>query len=359
MTIESVPDFLALLRQLQLLEPAQMVEVTQKLSRVGFPRALAKELVRRGWLSVYQVNQLFSEQQGRNLLQGPYRILDRLGSGGLSQVYKAWHMQQKRLVALKVIHPELLSNPEAVEQFQIEVRASTQLSHPNIVQALDADVVVGDTHYFAMEFVDGTDLEKLVSLSGPLSVVQASDCIRQAALGLQHAYERGLVHRDIKPGNLMLTREGGIVKILDMGLARLEWFRKDDLSSSSLIRQKAAMMGSPDYLSPEQAIEPDKADIRADIYSLGCTYYFLLTGQVPHPGGSLAQKLLAHQRNEPTPVEQLRRDLPVALPPVVRKMMAKKPEDRYRTPAAVAVAVAPFCRGTPQAPPPRRPSPMP
>jgi serine/threonine protein kinase len=247
-------------------------------------------------------------------------------------------------VALKVIHPELLNNPEAVQQFQQEMRAVAQLDHPNIVRAVDADLVVGNMHYFAMEFVEGTDLNKMVSLSGPLPVAKACDCIRQAALGLQHAFERGLVHRDIKPGNLLLTTSGDLIKVLDMGLARLEWFRKDDLSISTLSRQKASMMGSPDYLSPEQAVDPEHVDIRADLYSLGCTFYFLLTGQVPFPGGSLALKLMQHQQQEPTPIEELRKDVPPGLIPVVRKLMAKKPEDRFRTPAALVVALGTFCR---------------
>jgi serine/threonine-protein kinase len=180
-----------------------------------------------------------------------------------------------------------------------------------------------------------------------MAVIKACDCMRQTALGLQHAFERGLVHRDIKPANLMLTTEGNLLKILDMGLARLEWFHKDDLSMSTMSRQKAAMMGSPDYLSPEQALDPEQVDIRADIYSLGCTFYFLLTGQVPFPGGSLAQKLMQHQSQEPEPVDQLRRDVPAGLIPILRKMLAKKPDDRFRTPAALVVSLAAYCRPEP------------
>lgn len=344
MAIDTVANFIALLRMRQLLEPVQLHEVNQKMSRGGFPRVVAKELVRRGWVTVYQVNQLFSETEGRDLLQGPYRILDQLGKGGMSKIFKAWHMTKKCHVALKVIHPELLNDPEAVQQFHQEMRAVGQLNHPNIVRSIEANLVIGNIHYFAMEFIEGTDLNKAVTLSGQLPVVQACDCIRQAALGLQHAYERGLVHRDIKPANLILTTEGNLVKVLDMGLARLEWFHKDDLSISTMSRQKAAMMGSPDYLSPEQAIDPEHVDIRADIYSLGCTFYFLLTGQVPFPGGSLAQKLMQHQQQEATPLDQQRKDVPPGLVPIVRKMMAKKPDDRFRTPAAVVVALGSYCR---------------
>ena len=187
------------------------------------PRALAGELIRRGWLTPYQVNQLL-QGRGRDLLLGSYVLLERLGEGGMGQVFKARNWKLGRVVALKLIRKERLDNPDAVRRFQREIRAAAQLDHPNIVRAFDADEVDG-THLLVMEYVEGTDLAKLVKKDGPLPVDKACDYCRQAALGLQHAYERGLVHRDIKPHNLLLT-PGGVVKILDMGLARLDRRRR-------------------------------------------------------------------------------------------------------------------------------------
>jgi serine/threonine protein kinase len=210
-----------------------------------------------------------------------------------------------------------------------------------------------------MEYVDGVDLMRLVKKDGPLQPELACDYIRQAALGLQHIHERGLVHRDIKPSNLMVGKppapteaggtngeaiasaaSGGVVKLLDLGLARLG----ESVSGGPggpLTQAGGALRGTADYLSPEQAIEFHKADIRSDIYSLGCTFYFLLTGQAPFEGGSLAQKLMKHQREEPTPVEQKSVGLPRKVPSILRKMMAKKPDDRFQTPADAAKALTP------------------
>ncbi|MFN4258161.1 MAG: serine/threonine-protein kinase [Gemmataceae bacterium] len=344
MAIDSVAGLVSLLRQRQLLDPSQLDEVIRVLQpRCGMPRVLAKELVRRGWLTVYQVNQIF-DADGRDLVLGHYRLLDVLGKGAVSQVYKAWDTRKKIFVALKVIHPELLTNTEALAQFQMEMRAVSQLCHPNIVQALEPATTLGNKQFFAMEYVEGNDLGKLVQLSGPLPVLKACDYIRQAALGLQHAYERGLVHRDIKPANLLVTNENTQIKILDMGLARLEWLRDEERMASTIHRVQGGVMGSPDYMAPEQAVDPDSADIRADIYSLGCTFYTLLTGQVPYPVGSLAQKLLKHQTADPPAAEEHRSDLPPTLPPVLRRMMAKRPADRYQMPASVVAALAPLVR---------------
>ena len=244
-------------------------------------------------------------------------------------------------MALKLIRKERIDNPDAVRRFQREIRAAAQLDHPNIVRALDANEV-GGTHLLVMEYVQGTDLAKLVKKDGPLPVDKACDYCRQAAVGLQHACERGLVHRDIKPHNLLLT-PAGVVKILDMGLARLD--RRADDEASSTMTQEGAVMGTLDYIAPEQAMDSHDVDVRADLYSLGCTLYFLLTGKVPFPGGEALQKLLKHRLDEPVPVEQLRRDVPPGVAAVVRRLMAKRPEDRYQTPAEAAAALASAAHG--------------
>jgi serine/threonine protein kinase len=217
----------------------------------------------------------------------------------------------------------------------------SQLSHPNIVKAFDVEQAHG-RHYYAMEYVHGTDLAKLLKLSGPLPVGQAADFTRQAALGLQHAHKRGLVHRDIKPANLMLVDGGQVIKILDLGLARLP--AGEQQGPGEGLTQDGSIIGTPDYQAPEQAKNPRSADIRADIYSLGCTFYFLLTGEPPFSGNSVLEKVLNHQRKDAPPITDVRKDVPGELCRVVQKMMAKQPADRYQTPVEVALALASFCQ---------------
>jgi putative intracellular protease/amidase len=280
------------------------------------------------------------------LVQHPrYRIIKPLGAGGMGTVYQAEHRLIQRLVALKVISRDLMSNPQAVERFRLEVQAAGRLKHPNIVTVHDAEQT-GDLHFFVMEYVEGVSLARRVEKTGPLPVTHACHYVRQAALGLQHAFEKGMVHRDIKPQNLMLTPQGQ-VKILDFGLARLA---KEHGASARPITAVGAVLGTPDYIAPEQARASHTADIRADIYSLGCTLYFLLAGQPPFPEGSGIEKVLSHLEGAPVPLAQLRKDLPPALLPVLARMMARDPAERYQTPVEAADALAPFTRATPAAP---------
>jgi WD40 repeat protein/tRNA A-37 threonylcarbamoyl transferase component Bud32 len=349
MPIDSVPGLLDALRQARLLPPAQLGEAQRLQAHFPDPRSLAGELVRRGWLTPYQINQLF-RGRGSSLLLGQYVLLERLGEGGMGQVLKARHQKLDRMAAVKVIRSERLSNPTIVERFQREARAAARLSHPNIVTVYDADEV-GGTHFFAMEYVEGTDLAKLVKEKGPLPVAVACDYVRQAALGLQHAHEQGLVHRDIKPANLFLAaRAGGpppadgVIKILDMGLARLQGRLEESGDATDPLTQEGAVMGTPDYMAPEQATDSHRADIRADLYSLGATLYYLLTGRAPFADGTLANKLLRLQMEEAPPVERLRPDVPPGVAAVVRKLLAKRPEQRCQTPAELARNLEPFCR---------------
>jgi serine/threonine protein kinase/WD40 repeat protein len=337
MAIATITSLVDALRQYRLLEAAQVEEVNSLQARFADSKMLAKELIQRGWLTPYQANQVL-QGKGHELLLGSYLLLERLGEGGMGQVFKAKNWKLGRVVALKLIRKERLNNPDAIRRFEREVRSAAALSHPNIVLAHDADEI-GGTHLLVMEYVEGTDLAKLVKKNGPLAVVDACEYIRQAALGLQHACERGMVHRDIKPANLLLTAVGRTVKILDMGLARLDEPAGDD-DRSSTMTQEGMVMGTPDYIAPEQALQSHTVDIRGDIYSLGCTFYFLLTGRVPFAGGSLTEKLLKHQMSEPRALEEVRPDAPPGVAQVVRRMMAKKPADRYQTPAELATALA-------------------
>jgi uncharacterized protein (TIGR03067 family) len=307
-----------------------------------------------------------------------YRVQELLGVGGMGAVFKAEHLLMKRPVALKVINPQLVANANAVERFRREVVAAGTLTHPNIVHAYDAEQA-GDTHFLVMEHVEGISLAKLVSEQGPLPVAQACDFIRQAALGLQHAHERGMVHRDIKPQNLMVVpqsrdRQGadtaalpdgrgsdrGVIKILDFGLARFSLECAAPASTNVDAGQPTlapgetppahapsltldgAVMGTPDYIAPEQVRDAHTADIRADIYSLGCTLYDLLTGKPPFPEGTAMQKVIGHLERTPQPLGEVRPGVPTELVQVVAKMMAKDPAERYQTPAEAAEAVAPF-----------------
>jgi serine/threonine protein kinase len=265
-----------------------------------------------------------------------YRVVELLGAGGMGTVYWAEHRVMKRPVALKVINSRLVDNPSAVERFHREVQAAACLSHSNIVTAYDAERV-GDLHFLIMELVDGVTLDRLVAQEGALPVAHACNYARQVAMGLQHAHEHGMVHRDIKPANLMLACEGQ-VKILDFGLAR---FASENGPAGGLT-DSGTLAGTPDYIAPEQAEDASQADIRADIYSLGCTLYFLLTGQPPFPLGSVFQKLLAHHLQAPQPLTAFRDDLPSGLVEVFERMTAKDPAYRYQTPAEVARALLPF-----------------
>ena len=248
-------------------------------------------------------------------------------------------------MALKVIRTERQANPEVIRRFRREAQAAARLAHPNIVAvyAFDQD---GETHFLAMEYVPGITLQHLVERSGPLTVALACDVIRQTALGLQHASDQGLVHRDIKPSNLMIVLGPGgkvparpLVKLVDMGVARLYQLRDLHEESLTTLTRDGVVIGTPDYIAPEQLEDPHGADIRADLYSLGCTYYFLLSGQVPFPGGNLIQKLDRQRWQTPPSVDQLQLQIPAALAALVRRLMAKNPDDRYQTPAELLAAL--------------------
>jgi serine/threonine protein kinase len=272
---------------------------------------------------------------------GRYQVLSKLGQGGMGAVYLARDDKLDRQVAIKVLPPESVHDPEAVARFQREARALAKLAHPGIVQAFDSDSADG-RHFLVMEYVEGQSLADLLRERGTLSPGRAADYIHQAALALQHAHEKGLIHRDLKPSNLLLAQPGGQVKLLDLGLAR---FLQDQIADPNRTREGVGM-GTPDYSAPEQFRDAHSADARSDLYSLGCTLYHLLSGRVPFPGSSLSEKYRAHCEEEPTPLEKLCPEVPAGLVLVVQCLMAKHPTERFQTAQELADALAPFVAGS-------------
>ena len=264
-----------------------------------------------------------------------------IGSGGMGVLYLTRHRMLDRLEAVKILNKSVLDGSGAAERFLKEIRAAGQLSHPNIITAYTA-YSAGDELVYCMEYVDGKDLCKTVESEGRLSVANAAHYIQQAALGLQEAHEKGLVHRDIKPDNLILSTKSGkhVVKILDFGIAKAvrEGAEKGGQT------QSGQMLGTPWYIAPEQSLDAHRADIRADIYSLGCTLYFLLAGRPPFTGNSLYEILHAHQSTPAMPLDQVRSDVPRELAAIVGRMMAKRPQDRFQAPRDVAAALQPFAQ---------------
>jgi serine/threonine protein kinase len=335
--------FAAQLRRLELLSANRLDEIDKSLVPAATDsRSLAAELVRRTWLTAFQANSIL-QGAGDDLVVGTYQILDRVGSGGMGQVYRARHTRMGRQVALKIISKDKLSNAVAVERFYREAQAASQLNHPNIVAAFDVGNV-GGQHYFAMELVEGADLSKMLKERGPLPIAEACEYARQAALGLQAAAEKGVVHRDIKPSNLLVaagvphsSNSVSLVKILDFGLARFE----SEAGVRSNLTQVGRIVGTVDYMSPEQAEDARKCDIRSDIYSLGCTLYYMLTGQPPFTGPDMVAKIMARLTLEPRPIRGFRPEVSTPLEQLILKMLARDPLLRFQTPDEVARALEP------------------
>jgi serine/threonine-protein kinase len=335
MTAESVPSLIEALRATRLLTPEQfeaLAPLTAEGRRVS-AQFLAADLVRRGWLTEFQANQLL-EGRGAYLWVGDYLLLEPLGEGGSGQVFKARHATMRRLAAVKLIRRDMVNGSRTMERFYREIEALGRLRHPNIIEAYGAGES-GLVHFFAMEYLEGDDLKHYVTEKGPLPVEKACDCVRQAALGLQHAFENDLVHRDVKPSNLFLTNRG-LIKVLDLGLVSMDGHDGGTLTATGDV------MGTPDFMAPEQAEDAHQVDIRADVYSLGATLYFLLTGRTPLPDGSIYKKLLWIQTREPDPIIGIRAEVPVGLADLVMRMMSKKPDGRPATPGEVANLLQPY-----------------
>jgi formylglycine-generating enzyme required for sulfatase activity/tRNA A-37 threonylcarbamoyl transferase component Bud32 len=334
-----------LFRNLQssgLLTAAQMTDLLAFATKTQpDPKALAREVARRGWLTPFQIKEVARGQAAGLRVADRYVLLDILGEGGMGRVYKAHDSRMGRDVALKVIRKEKLSNPTALARFEQEIQALSRMTkHPNVVEVFVADQL-GDSHYCVMEYIDGTDLTKLVGGHGPMPIPMACDAIRQAAAGLEHAHQTGLVHRDIKPSNILIQRNGGPAKLVDLGLARIA--DAPDTSEAHRITQEGFVIGTPDFLAPEQARDPMNVDIRADIYALGGTLFYILTGRVPFEGATATEKLVMHCTAPPPSLLDYRFDAPPQLGQLILWCMAKDPKDRPQTPIQLAGALLPFC----------------
>jgi serine/threonine protein kinase len=298
--------------------------------------ALAQRLVDAGKLTPFQAAAV-CEGRLTELVLGNYQVLDRLGAGGMGTVYKARHRRMKRVVAIKVLSPSVSKSHEFVQRFQREVEAAARLSHPNIVMAHDADEAPAG-HFLVMEFVNGRDLASEVQQRGPLPVAEAVACLAQAARALDYAHRQGVIHRDIKPANL-LRDVSGVVKVADLGLARVSEALGRTAPEQSALTQAGTIMGTVDFMSPEQALGQPNIDHRADVYSLGCTLHFLLTGRPPYQGPTLMAILVEHREAPPPSLCAARAEVPAALDQIFRRMVAKKPEERFASMAEVVAAL--------------------
>ena len=336
MTKVAANKLLDLVRRSGLVDEAKLTSFLEKTARnhgdaafEDHPR-LAELMIQEGLLTRWQADKLLAGKH-KGFRLGKYKLLGQIGKGGMSSVYLAEHELMKRRVAVKVLPRNRVNDSSYLERFRLEARAVAKLDDPNIVRAYDIDNE-GDVHYIVMEYVDGQDLHQIVAGQGPFDFDTAADYIAQVANGLQHAHEMGLVHRDIKPANCLVDRHS-TVKLLDLGLAKLT---EDDQASLTMANEEN-VLGTADYLAPEQALNSHEADHRSDIYSLGCTLYFLVTGGPPFPEGSISERLLKHQTAKPESIFKSRPDAPPSLVDICETMMSKKPDERFQSAGDVAV----------------------
>ncbi|MBY0523593.1 MAG: serine/threonine protein kinase [Gemmataceae bacterium] len=348
----SSEEFLELVRKAEVADDRLLDTSLERINAPEPPktlRELADKLIEAGILTKHQSSLLLKGSWNQFRI-GPYRILERLGFGATSNVYLCKHQASNERVAVKVLAAMQAKDPKALKRFFREAKAAAPLDHPNLVRVRDADWD-GETNFIVMDFVDGSSIQDIVQQFGPMDIYRAAFYMRQAAQGLQYAHEAGLVHRDIKPGNLLIDRTGK-VKILDMGLARFA----DEEGIEALTQGE--VLGSPEYLAPEQARDSHNVDIRADIYALGAVFYFMLTGKAPYfEEKSAAGRLLSKAKRPPKPIQSLRSEVPDALVAVVDTMMAKDPAERYQDPQEVASALKEWGMG-PLDPPPEKEMPQ-
>jgi serine/threonine-protein kinase len=334
----TIPDLMERIRRSGLVPADRLDGFLDGLRSLGKTPAKPDELLARmidaGMITPFHADKLAAGKY-KGFQIGSYLILDQIGTGGMGQVYLAEHVAMRRLVALKVFPPYSADDEVAKERFLREARAAAALDHPNIVRVFDL-CQEGRLLYLVMEYVEGISLQALVSRHGPLEVAAACHYARQIAFGLQHAHELGFVHRDIKPANLLLDR-AGVVRILDLGLVRSE---ADADSGLTAQLDSKSILGTADYVAPEQAVDSSNVDIRADLYSLGATLYYLLAGRPLFPEGRTAQKLVWQQIKDPTPIQAIRTDVPAGMAAVIHKLLEKRPADRYATPLEVFDALA-------------------
>jgi serine/threonine protein kinase len=336
----SVEELLQLIRKSGMVDENKLSTYLQrrKVARglPADPRDLAEELVQDGILTYFQSEQ-FLLGKWRGFTIGKFKLLERVGVGGMGQVFLCEHMFMRRRVAVKVLPPAKAEQPAALGRFYREARAAGSLDHANIVRTHDIDQD-GNLHFIVMDYVDGPNLLDVVKKFGPLDIDRAVSYIHQVAKGLDYAFRNKLIHRDIKPGNVLIDRKG-VARILDMGLAR---FLNDHTDQLTIKYDDKIVLGTADYVAPEQVANSHSVDIRADIYGLGATFYFLLAGHPPFPTGTVSQKLLWHRTKDPTPLRQIRPEVPEGLVAIIGKMMAKDPKARYQTPAQLAAELEAF-----------------
>ncbi len=343
----TIDEFLSSLCSSGLMSDSALGQLRQFETATSNADSIAESLVEQGVLTGWQASVIL-DQRPDPLLVDRYTILDVLGSGGMGVVFKALHKSMDRVVALKMLPPELVDSQDKVTRFKREMKAAARLSHPNVVTVFDASETDG-SHFLAMEYVRGSNLADDVRSHGPMQVSQAVESLRQAAKGLQHAHENGIIHRDVKPGNLMVDEEG-TVKVTDLGLAVLE---SDSDSLQASVEPESSkvnsgerdltgemILGTVAYSSPEQASDTSQADARSDIYSLGATLYYILAGQPPYSEKTPVKTMLAHQ-NQPIPsLRSIRGDVPQELDDVLSRMLAKQPDDRFQTMSDVDLALS-------------------
>jgi serine/threonine protein kinase len=329
--VQSVDEFLQVVRRSGLVQEDRLVATVEPwIGHAGLPpEPMLKALTDSELLTRWQIEQLLKGRY-KGFTLGKYRLLKLLGAGGMSSVYLAEHATLKSKAAVKVLPVKRVDQTSYLARFEREARQSARLNHPNIVRTFDLDTA-GSIHFIAMEYIDGIDLHAKVKRDGPLPVREAAEYIRQAALGLQHAHEEGLIHRDVKPANLMLDHRG-TVKVLDLGLA----LAGGDEDGSLTREHDEKVLGTADYLAPEQATDSHTADRRSDIYSLGCTLYYLLVGKPPFATGKLAERLQAHLTKPPPNLIEQRPDVPIAIADLYFRMLQKHPDGR--PPSAQEVA---------------------
>ena len=333
--VQSVDEFLQVVRRSGLVQEDRLVATVEPwIGHAGLPpEPMLKALTDSELLTRWQIEQLLKGRY-KGFTLGKYRLLKLLGAGGMSSVYLAEHATLKSKAAVKVLPVKRVDQTSYLARFEREARQSARLNHPNIVRTFDLDTA-GSIHFIAMEYIEGIDLHAKVKRDGPLPVREAADYIRQAAIGLQHAHEEGLIHRDIKPANLMLDHRG-TVKILDLGLA----LAGGDEDGSLTREHDEKVLGTVDYLAPEQATDSHKADRRSDIYSLGCTLYYLLVGKPPFATGKLAERLQAHLTKPPPNLLEQRPDVPIAIADLYFRMLQKHPDGRPLSAQEVADALS-------------------
>lgn len=340
MNSSNVDQFIGQLTKCSLLDAEKLRRASKIVRLKPDLKEGVTQLIADGYLTRWQARQLL-EDGPKRFFVGQYLLLKELGRGGMGTVYRAMHPAMSRVVALKVMSNDFLTDRKKVARFEREIRTAAALDHPNIARALDAGHD-GDTHYLVMEHVHGKDIDHWIEAIKVLPIAWCCQCISQAAAGLQHAFERGVTHRDLKPSNLLvvgksLDREP-VVKIVDFGLARMS----DDVGGEEQLTRAGRTVGTWAYIAPEQAMDATHADIRSDIYSLGCTLYHMLSGRLPFQGKTELETLMMRMKSDPPRLKSVRSDVDSRLDDIVAKMVSRDPSQRFQTPAELAQALTAY-----------------